>query len=278
MTDHFDGDIGEACNVTVIVPLAGRATRARAITGDQIPKSLIRLGNGQTVLEAMCCQLQGVGFRKFVFCVGHLKHRLMSQIVKETWIRDSATTYVFDETDCLLGPSGTVLHAINTHNLTGQALAVAGDVMLPWNNLADMNRWHASSHADVTIGVTSCVTERTGDIGKLVVEDRTNRLLSAHGRDSATPPLPPRARHLTAAAANVFTVPRFSELFTDYRRNNPQTHDQPLSLRDDVLPWAIVTGAYKLQAYDLQGETLDLGTPDTIRYGQLNWRRYLPVG
>lgn len=264
-------------DVTVIMPLAGQATRARMVTGDVIPKSLIRLGNGQTVLEAMCRQLQSVGFRRFVFCVGHLKQLLIKKITEESWITDCTTTYIFDETEHLLGPTGTVLHAIESLSLSGQALAIPGDVMLPWKNLPIMTRRHISSYADITFGVTSFVTDRTCEIGKIVVENQTHRLLYVYGRNDIMPLPNDRTRYLTSAAANVLSVSAFSVLCENYFRENPHYSVQPLCLRDDILPWAIKAGRYEIQTFDLEGETLDLGTPETIKYAQANWQQYLPA-
>ena len=262
-------------DVTVIMPIAGRATRAREITRDQIPKHLIRLGNGQTVLDTICNGLQKVGFRKFVFCVGFLKEQLISHIEKEEWVTSEETSYDFDETDRLLGPDGTALHAIGALGLRGQGMLIPGDLMLPWNNLARMNERHAQLGADITMSITSVVTERTTDVGKMIVEEETDRLLWSFDRAAKQPLVLPGARNLTSAAANVISIDRFVKMVDHYRSVFPERQQQPLSMRDEMLPWARSVGSYSVQAYDIQGEVLDLGTPANIHYGQSNWEHYI---
>lgn len=275
---HDEPTIAEECSldeVTVIMPIAGRATRAREVTKDQIPKHLIKLRNGDTVLDTITQQLQYVGFRRFVFCVGFLKEQLIDHIQQGSWITNPNTSYALDETEKLLGPDGTVLHAIGALGLKGQAMLVPGDVMLPWDHLVDMNRRHVSTGADVTFGVTSHVTERTTDVGKIVVENGTDRLLWGYGRTEEAPPAYSGTRNLTSAPSHVISIERFVELCNTYREHHPERATEPLSLRDDMLSWIRSNGGFEVRAYDIEGETLDLGTPANIYYGQENWRKYV---
>lgn len=170
-------------NVTVIMPVGGLGTRARDVTKDLIPKSLIELEQGKTVLDAICDNLQVAGFRKFVFCVGHHKNQVIDRMSSEQWIRTNDVTYQFSEESEPLGYEGAVLNAIKALNLTGQAMVVPSDMLHDWEALVEMNREHKRSGAGVTLGATSYITEQTSDIGKLIAEEETARLLWTYGRD-----------------------------------------------------------------------------------------------
>lgn len=261
-------------DVTVLMPIGGRATRALEVTEDKMPKHLIRLNSGQTVLETICTELQVVGFRKFVFCLGHHATQNMETLTREDWINTEDVSYQFSEEEVPLGVDGAILQAIHALKLGGQGMMIPGDVMLNWEGLASMNRDHAARGADVTMGVTSYITERTTDVGKFITEDESNRLLWVYGRENVDLNHMPGVRPLTSAAANTFSIKRFVDLFELYLKTHPE-HEGALSLRDQVVPWAVHTGEFIINAYDMRGEILDLGTPQNIRYGQDNWQDYV---
>jgi len=126
------------------MPVGGKATRALDVTADVIPKHLIRLGNGLPILEVALRQLQEVGFRRFVFCTGHHQEQISDFVRKETW-RSYDSWYELSVETQPLGPEGAILAAISELGIAGQAMFVAGDVMVPWIGLAAMNERHAVS-------------------------------------------------------------------------------------------------------------------------------------
>jgi NDP-sugar pyrophosphorylase family protein len=262
-------------DVVVLMPIGGQATRAREVTGDNIPKHLIRLGNNQPVLDVVCRGLQRVGFRQFTFCVGHHKDQIREHIDSGSWVVSKGVEHEFSEEKTPLGPDGAIMQAIDTLGLTGQGLVVPGDMMLPWDGIAAMNREHAKRGADVTVGVTSHVTDRTTDVGRMVVEEDSDRLLWCYGRTDDPGDSLPGSRNLTSAAAMALTISRYVMLCETYLDVHPDHVDKPLSLRDQVLPWAINVPDFQVDAYDTQGEALDLGTPANIYYGQENWEQYV---
>jgi NDP-sugar pyrophosphorylase family protein len=146
--------------------------------------------------------------------------------------------------------------------------------MLPWDGVAAINRQHREIGADITFGVTSHITERTTDVGKIIVEEGTDRFLWGYGR-AEEPPSHPGTRNLTSAPSHVIAIERFTELCDAYQEAHPERASEPLSLRDDMLPWIRQNGGFDVRAFDIEGEVLDLGTPATIQYGQENWRKYV---
>lgn len=263
-------------DITVIMPVGGLGTRAREVTHDAIPKHLIMLGNGQTILATICHQLQRVGFRRFVFCVGFLKEQIIEHVATEDWITSSGVTYSFVEIKASDGVDGGVLRAIQVLRLHGRALIIPGDLFLPWDRLADLCRQHVRLDADITLGLTSYITERTTDVGKIVVSTKTSRLLACYSRADKLTTTGPNRRNLTSAAATAVTIDGYVQICNTYRSQSNRPPTSPLSLRDDVLPWAAGHAAsFKIYGYDLQGEILDLGSPLNIRYGQSHWRDYV---
>lgn len=260
-------------DVTVIMPVAGKGTRAREVTNDIIPKSLIELESNKTILDAICENLQTVGFRNFVFCVGHHKDQIIDHVSQERWIHAQDVVYRFSEEDELSGYEGAVLNAVETFNLAGQAMVIPGDMLHDWEALVEMNREHKRSGAGITLGTTSHITEKTSDIGKLIVEEDTARLLWAYGRDDEPLTDIKGTANLTSIGVNVIDIQYFQELCAQFLDANPHER-QNIGLRDTVGPWAMqsVGLALQLHAYDTLSEQVDMGTPDRIHYGQVNWR------
>jgi NDP-sugar pyrophosphorylase family protein len=258
----------------VLMPIGGEATRAREVTKDKIPKHLIELSNGQPILEFVLHGLQRAGFRRFIFCAGKHKEKIIDHIATEEWVKNKDISYDFSVEEEPLGVDGAVMHAIESLNLKGQGMIIPGDILLPWNKLAAMNERHSHRRADVTLGVTSYITSRTTDVGRLVVEDKTDRLLWCYGR--AEEPAEERlgSKRLTSAAATVISIARYVGICEAYRFSNPEHSNAPLSFRDHVAGWAARMPQFDIQAFDLCGEILDLGTPSNIYYGQNNWSQY----
>lgn len=260
---------------TVIMPVGGLATRAREVTKDLIPKHLILLGNGKPVLHHVLRGLQDVGFRDFVFCVGQHKDQLTDFIHQEEW-NSTEATYRLSEEEKLLGSDGAVRQAIETLDIEGRAMLIPGDAMLPWQGLAEMTDFHAQNGDGVTVAVTSHITERTTDVGRMVVEDDTNRLLWCYPREAQDlRGNQAGSRGLTSAAAVVITIAEYMEILDAYITENSGADTEKIGFRDQIAPWLIQKGEYPIRAFDVGGEVLDLGTPKNITYGVEHWQDYV---
>jgi NDP-sugar pyrophosphorylase family protein len=261
-------------DVTVFLPVGGRATRALSVTEDVIPKHLIRLGNGLPILEVVCRQLQAVGFRRFVFCTGHHQEQIASYVRWESWVSCRDVDYELSVEHEPLGPEGAILAAMEALEAKGQALIIAGDMMVPWGGLAAMNEQHAHRRATVTAGLTGFVTERTTDVGRFIVDRRDGRIVRLYGR-TEQPRVGVGEKALTSAGLSVVAIEPYVGLCRRYVDGLALDGKQIFGLRDDVLPWALREGEVGLYGHDLNGEVLDLGTPPNIRYGQKNWSQYV---
>jgi hypothetical protein len=120
---------------------------------------------------------------------------------------------------------------------------------------------------EITLGTTSVVTKWTSDVGRIVVENDTSRLIGCYPRD-CNPIVPvPGSANLTSAGTMCVSVASYVELIHSFR--NATGYDgHEISLRDQILPWAVKESFCDIRAYDLGGEVLDLGIPTNIRHIQ----------
>ncbi|MEV0533751.1 NDP-sugar synthase [Kitasatospora sp. NPDC050463] len=269
-----DRVVEQLSDVWVAMPIGGMATRARETTNDTIPKHLLRLDSGETILSTICRELQRIGFRRFVFCVGHMSDQIVEHLQGEEWVWKAGVSYVFSEERTPLGPDGAVLAAVKRWQLQGHVLMMPGDLLLPWDELAEMTSAHVGREPSMTAAVTSHLTPRTTDVGRFVVDATTWRLRHVYDRREPVAPTAPGELALTSAGAIALSTDHFIEVCEEYAKAHPGENG-PLGLRDNVFPWAIESGGFTMHAHDLRGELLDLGTPANIDYGRKNWQRYV---
>lgn len=261
--------------VPLIIPVGGLSTRAREITKDLIPKHLIHLNENFTILDFVCMKLQEVGFREFVFCVGYYKDQIIEHISKRRWILDEVNTrFSFSLETKPLGPDGATYHELKGKNYLNPVTIMPGDMFLPWHRLEAINRFHLTNGADITFGLTSVVTERTTDVGKILIEVDTNRLLKCYRRDEETKDVPANAIRLTSAGICVLNPQRYIQICEAYLGEYNLPDDSSISIRDNLLPWIGERSDYMVKGFDLEGEALDLGTSQNIKYGLENWMQY----
>ena len=266
MSEVGEPKIQSLQDVHVILPVGGLATRALEVTEDKIPKHLIQLKNGKTVLGRVLHGLQSEGYKKFVFCTGHHHEAISAYIAADHWRVSEASNAIISHEDYPLGPDGAAIKAIKDLGLSGEALVLPGDVSLPWDKLAAMSLYRRATESDITLAVTSEITPRTTDIGKFIVDKETSRLEHCYGRNEAVSGVRDTQRALTSAAALAINIERYLSMSDAYVRDNPDVG--LLSMRDGIAPWALRGSDYKITAYDIEGEILDLGTPNNIAFGQ----------
>ena len=121
------------------------------------------------------------------------------------------------------------------------------------------------------MGTTSNITERTGDVNKLVVEEGTNRVLWIFGRTEDPITGMAGTTNTTRIGADIIDIDYFKDICEQFLEANPH-ENKNLGMRDTMGPWVIQMGNLALHAHETQSEVVDMGTPDTIYYGQANWR------
>jgi len=264
----------------VLMPIGGQATRAAATIGTALPKTLIELDNGLTVFDTICQGLQAQGFEKFVFCLGHLSEVIIDHIKQDTWRIDRTVDYELSVERIPLGVDGAILQAISSLSLQGDGLVMPGDMLMPWQSAYDLSVAHQTNlAANITLGVTSLVTEHTTDVGKFVSETASNRLIKCYGRNDAVPPQNAGMTALTSAAVTAINLDGYSTLCAGYTLGpGASSQERKLSLRDDILPWAVADDSHAshgIYVFDIKTEILDMGTAAGIAEGLSNWRHYV---
>jgi NDP-sugar pyrophosphorylase family protein len=261
-------------DIPVLLPVGGQATRARPITQDEIPKHLIELNDeGVTVLDVISAKLYETGFRKFIFCTGYHHEQIAEYINKSELLSDASVSVTVSHETEPLGPDGAVLQAIGRLGLDRQAMVMPADIMLPWEGLSGMHGFHDAHEASITLGLTSYVTTRTTDVGKMVINNQTKQLQRCYGRKELVSELGESEVVLTSAAVMAINCKDYIDLCEEFSPDD--SNAKTLSVRDDVLPRASNEGQYVVFGYDLRGEILDLGTPNNIIYAQQNWQQYV---
>lgn len=262
-------------DIPVILPVGGLGTRAIEITKDLIPKHLIHLDRGLTILDLVCMKLQEVGFRNFLFCVAHHSEQIITHLSRKRWItHQGETKFEFAYDPKPLGADGAIYHAVKSRNFINPVLVMPGDMFLPWWSFGDMNAYHVISGSDITIGVTSVVSERTTDVGNIIVDSETNKIVKTLKRGDNTNDIPQGGVRLTSAGMFVLNPRIYMQIYEGFSTENGISEGTQVRMRDDLLPWMDAKGIYSIRGYDLKGEVLDLGTPDNILYGLQNWQRY----
>ena len=256
----------------VFMPIGGKATRALAVTNDLIPKHLISVGE-ETILDIICTRLIEQGFSRFVFCIGHHGEKIKDHVSNALW--RAGVEVLFSKEDSPLGVDGAVSNAIQRLNLSGTGIIIPGDMMFPWDEIRQLDDFHSTSGNGVTISMTDLINERSGDVGKMIVEDSGRRRLTiVYARDEEVPNAPEGFRALTCAAATAINLDYYEKMCEIYQSQDQVDSANPYSMRDQVAPWAVSTGKFEIGTYELKGEILDLGTPDNIDYFKKNWRLY----
>jgi len=272
--EHYDQLKNKLAEITVIIPVGGKATRAQAITNDKFPKHLISISHEETVLGTICHQLQNIGFRSFLFCTGYHSAQIVKYVNEVLGKVDQNVTYRFSDESTPLGPDGAVLNAIKGHAITGDILIIPGDTLLPWNEVAEMCSWHTEQLSDgITLGVTRKNSEHEISGGVFVIDKHTNKLIDYYSH-SINPPIEKGGlEYYRSAAVTVATAGYFAHLCDLY--STQHTLDEQLNFRHTILPWALKTDVFSILTYEIEGHMLDVGTPSNIRHAQENHQQYM---
>ena len=264
-------------DVAVLMPVGGKATNAQEEIGKDTPKPLLQIG-GKALLDIMTQNLQDQGFRHFYYCVGHLGEQVMAHLSSEDWIVTEDVEYHFSEEHTPQGPVGAMQQAIKRFNLQDhQGLLIPGDVILPWEGIADMTERHIRKRTHMTVGVTSQGTDPR-HIGRLVAEKGTNRLVDCLDEPTDPSQAPPGLSYLTSATAVAVDIRSYVELYEAHLDAHQLKPGQVLELGDALLRRAMQTPDFDIRVFDTRGEVRDVGTGPSIRHVRAHPDRYALVG
>lgn len=120
-------------SLNAIILAGGKATRMGELC-KTTPKLLIKLCNGETILESQIKMLKKVGVTKCVLAVGHLKDVIKEQIGNKCL--DVVIEYSEEETP--LGTGGAFKQAFKYIDKNDYCIGLNGDIYIPDINLNGM--------------------------------------------------------------------------------------------------------------------------------------------
>jgi len=258
--------------------VGGKGTRVQTVTNDEIPKPLIKITQEHSIIDLIYENLSKLGYTNFIFCIGHLGAAIETHFNGQKYVINKdlpRPRFSKEELRGLLGPGGAASKAIDKLRLRGPVVLFPGDMFLPWVNFEAMIKSHANKSADITFGVTSVITERTSDVGKILVEEASTKLIKCYGRDESVSQPTKNNILLTSAGVVVVDAQRFSEMYNRYILDKGIANNTPISIRDNILQWALIKPDYRIYTFDVAGEALDIGTEDRVNYARENWENYM---
>lgn len=262
---------------TVIMPLGGLGTRARKYTKGRYSKFLIPLSRNFTVLDLVIQSLLKIGFKKYIFCIGTLfPGELVETVMSYKSTFDSlGCKYRFSYERKLLGGVGAYNKALSHINISNPVISVPGDMFLPWESLVKLVEFHLGNNSDVTIGLTSHLTDLTTDVGKIWMDKSTNKIVRCLGREEHITNYDQNILALTSAGVYVIDPQKFRDSYKAFLRIHRKTKRTQVEMRDQLLPWLIQGNIFTINGFDLKGEILDVGSYERIVYAKNSWKRYV---
>ncbi|MBN8827291.1 MAG: NTP transferase domain-containing protein [Sphingobacteriia bacterium] len=147
----------------VIILAGGRGTRISQVTGNIIPKPMIKF-DGIPFLEILCNSLISQKNENIYLSIGFL-HEVITEHFSNYKFKDQIYFNIEEE---LLGTGGAIVDTINKFNIKGDILALNGDSL----NVFDVKKFyefHKENNFDITI--LSNFKEDTSRYGNLIFEN-----------------------------------------------------------------------------------------------------------
>ena len=231
--------------IDVLVLCGGAGSRLRPLISDR-PKGMALIG-GRPFLDILVEDLLKQGFRRIIFCVGHLKE----QIIGRYKSRDDVEC-LFSQEDVPLGTGGAVQKALPL---------VRGDPFLVMNGdslcRVDFERFysfHQAKAANASFVLTQVDERHDGGVVRL---DRTQEVHSFLEKSTAG------GRNDCFINAGIYLLQRESIEF--------QVMTPPFSLEYDIFPKLVNTK--RCFGFVVKSELVDIGTPERYRKANEDHRR-----
>lgn len=223
--------------IDVLVLCGGAGTRLRPLISDR-PKGMALIG-GRPFLDILVDDLLKQGFRRVIFCVGHMKE----QIIDRYKIRYDAE-YLFSQEDVPFGTGGAVQNALPL---------VCSDSFLVMNGdshcCVDLGRFysfHQSMAANASFVLTQVNERHDGGIFGL---DETQQIRFFLEKSKVS------GQEDCFINAGIYLLQRESIEF--------QVMTPPFSLENDVFPKLVKTK--RCFGFVVKSELVDIGTPERYR-------------
>ncbi|QQG43054.1 MAG: hypothetical protein HYW45_02475 [Candidatus Daviesbacteria bacterium] len=145
---------------------------------------------------------------------------------------------------------------------------------MPWELLIKLVEFHLNNHCDMTVGLTSYLTDYTTDVGKIWINGFTNDIVKCLGREEYDTNLNKNIIPLTSAGIYIVNSQKFKNMYKTFLEDNQNIKETQVEMRDQLLPWLIGEKIFKVKGFDLRGEILDIGNYERIVYAKKHWKKY----
>lgn len=268
-------NIPDIKEVPVLLLAAGLGTRAREVTHDQIPKQMIPLSNGQTVIEFGLSQLSAMGFRSFFFAIGHHGEMLRDHLVDvgdKLRVGSQDTNFNFFLNPNQLGPTGRIYSAIKHFDIKDGVVIMASDMLLPWNKFYDLLTAHTETQAVLTLALTSVTSPHMSDVRRIIVNKASKRVARILGKSDAEEIEDNSTVPMTSTGLYAVNGTRYSQHLDLLMSQRGITDIASVDFRNALLPHLMEHNG--LYSFDVESPVLDMGSTDNINYGINNWSSY----
>ena len=229
--------------IDVLVLCGGAGSRLRPLISNR-PKGMALIG-GRPFLDILVEDLLKQGFRRIIFCVGHLKE----QIIERYKSRNDAEFY-FSEEDVLLGTGGAIQNALSMVK-SNPVLVLNGDSICPVN-FNELLQFHCTK-ASYTTFVLTLPQDRYD--GGIVLIDGRNKVQSFLEKTSSNPAL---NRYINAG---IYLLELGSRVFSGFK--------PPFSLEYDIFP--TMTKSNSCYGFVVDSKLVDIGTPERYLKANNDW-------
>ena len=226
--------------IDVLVLCGGAGSRLHPLISDR-PKGMALIGR-RPFLDILVDDLLKQGFRRIIFCVGHLKE----QIIVHYKSRNDAEFY-FSEENAPLGTGGAIHNALSMVQ-SNHVLILNGDSICPVN-FSELLQFHYAKESSTTFVLT--LPQDRDDVG-IVLIDRHKKVQSFLEKTSSNPALDGYIN------AGIYLLNLENLVFSDLK--------PPFSLEYDVFP--TLAKGNPCYGFVVDSKLLDIGTP--ARYLKAN--------
>ena len=226
--------------IDVLVLCGGAGSRLHPLISDQ-PKGMALIGQ-RPFLDILVDDLLKQGFRRIIFCVGHLKE----QIIEHFKSRNDAEFY-FSEEDVLLGTGGAIQNALAMVQ-SNPVLVLNGDSICPVN-FGELLQFHCAKESSTTFVLTLA---QDRDDGGIVFIDGRNKVQSFLEKTSS------KTAFNGYINAGIYLLELESLVFSGLK--------PPFSLEYDIFPTMMKGNS--CYGFVVDSKLVDIGTPE--RYLKAN--------
>lgn len=251
-------------NVDILILAGGRGSRLKeAAIAPRLPKPLISIydqyGELKPLLKLCIDGARSQGFNNHYILAGEDAQNggeMIHEYVKR--IYDFPPQIILERKP--LGTGGAIFYA-TFFTKNSIALIMACDTTFPYQHLSSLYEKHTATNADVTIAVTSSLTEY--ESGNVFV-DKTDHILNPNsiGQIQGNIQTSQRVSNVGVLCLNVESYRRYYQSVITSRLNGKQ-----IDFSRDVLPKLMNAGG-SVFAYDVKTQVYDLGESERlIKYG-----------